>query len=108
MLGRVVGVIDEEVYPFAHDAQEGVPSGVIGRQGGEVFGAKEGQKFFAEGSEVSFCGAMGARERARRARREREARQRRKEKERFHPSLCKDKKVGSLPSFFRIPFPLLT
>jgi hypothetical protein len=61
-----------------------------------------------EGSEVSFCGAMGARERARRARREREARQRRKEKERFHPSLCKDKKVGSLPSFFRIPFPLLT
>jgi hypothetical protein len=47
MLGRVVGVIDEEVYPFAHDAQGGIPSGVIGRQGGEVFGAKEGQKFFA-------------------------------------------------------------
>lgn len=47
MLGRVVGVIEEEVYPFAHDAREGIPSGVIGRQGGEVFGAKEGQKFFA-------------------------------------------------------------
>jgi hypothetical protein len=45
VLGRVVGVVDKEVCPFAHDAQKCIPSGVLNGQGRRISFAKDGDKF---------------------------------------------------------------
>jgi hypothetical protein len=45
VLGRVIGVIDKEVRPFTHDAQESIPSGVINGHGRRIFFAQNGNEF---------------------------------------------------------------
>ena len=45
VLGRVVGVVDKEVCPFAHDAQKCIPSSVVNGQGRRISFAKDGDKF---------------------------------------------------------------